>query len=146
MSECDEGSYGYMRSRRWARVQNGKCPYEKRMSGHRGRHVKTEGGGQGNEMMSVHKPRRGCPEGNNPADTSPETYSFQNCEEASFLVIEPPTVYGNPLQHLCLENPMDRGAWWATVHVVTKSRTRLSDQHFHSFTVKAAPENYSTLH
>ena len=30
---------------------------------------------------------------------------------------------GNPLQYSCLENPMDRGAWWATVHRVTKSRT-----------------------
>ena len=34
---------------------------------------------------------------------------------------------GNPLQYSCLENLMDRGAWWATVHGVTKSRTRLSD-------------------
>ena len=34
---------------------------------------------------------------------------------------------GNPLQYSCLENPMDRGAWWATVHGVTKSQTRLSD-------------------
>ena len=34
---------------------------------------------------------------------------------------------GNPLQYSCLENPMDRGAWWATVHRVTKSRTRLSN-------------------
>ena len=34
---------------------------------------------------------------------------------------------GNPLQYSCLENPMDGGAWWATVHVVAKSRTRLSD-------------------
>ena len=33
----------------------------------------------------------------------------------------------NPLQYSCLENPMDGGAWWATVHRVTKSRTRLSD-------------------
>ena len=33
---------------------------------------------------------------------------------------------GNPLQYSCLENPMDRGAWWATVHGVTKSLTRLS--------------------
>ena len=32
---------------------------------------------------------------------------------------------GNPLQYSCLENPMDRGAWWATVHRVTKSRTQL---------------------
>ena len=30
---------------------------------------------------------------------------------------------GNSLQYSCLENPMDRGAWWATVHVVTKSLT-----------------------
>ena len=33
---------------------------------------------------------------------------------------------GNPLQYSCLENPMDRGAWWAAVHGVAKSRTRLS--------------------
>ena len=32
-----------------------------------------------------------------------------------------------PLQYSCLENPMDRGAWWATVHGVAKSQTRLSD-------------------
>ena len=30
----------------------------------------------------------------------------------------------------CLENPMDRGAWWTTVHGVTKSQTRLSDFDF----------------
>ena len=33
---------------------------------------------------------------------------------------------GNPLQYPCLENPMDRGAWWATVHGVTKSQTQLT--------------------
>ena len=33
---------------------------------------------------------------------------------------------GNPLQYSCLENPMDRGTWPATVHGVTKTRTRLS--------------------
>ena len=32
---------------------------------------------------------------------------------------------GNPLQYSCLGNPMDRGAWWATVHRVAKSQTRL---------------------
>ena len=32
---------------------------------------------------------------------------------------------GNPLQHSRLENPMDRGAWWATVHGVAKNQTRL---------------------
>ena len=43
---------------------------------------------------------------------------------------------GNPLQYSCLENPMDGGAWWAAVHGVTKSQTRLSDFtftfHFHA--------------
>ena len=43
---------------------------------------------------------------------------------------------GTPLQYFCLENPMDRGAWWAAVHGVAKSRTRLSNFtftfHFHA--------------
>ena len=43
---------------------------------------------------------------------------------------------GTPLQYSCLENPMDRGPWWAAVHGVAKSRTRLSDFtfpfHFHA--------------
>ena len=43
---------------------------------------------------------------------------------------------GTPLQHSCLENPMGGGAWWAAVHGVAKSRTRLSDLtltfHFHA--------------
>ena len=34
---------------------------------------------------------------------------------------------GNPLQYSCLENPMDGGAWYATVRVVAKSQTRLTD-------------------
>ena len=34
---------------------------------------------------------------------------------------------GIAVQYSCLENPMDRGAWWATVHGVTKSQTQLSD-------------------
>ena len=42
--------------------------------------------------------------------------------------------YGNPLQYSCLENPMDRGAWQATVHGVAKSQTGLSDFTF-TFTV-----------
>ena len=33
--------------------------------------------------------------------------------------------HGNPLQYSCLENPIDRGAWWATVHRVAKGLTRL---------------------
>ena len=44
---------------------------------------------------------------------------------------------GTPFQYSCLENPMDGGAWWAAVHGVAKSRTRLSDFtftfHFHAW-------------
>ena len=40
---------------------------------------------------------------------------------------------GNPFQYSCLENPMDREAWWATVHGVAKSQTRLSDFTFTFF-------------
>ena len=40
----------------------------------------------------------------------------------------PGEVNGNPLQYSCLENPMDRGAWQATTHGVTKSWIQLSDQ------------------
>ena len=44
---------------------------------------------------------------------------------------------GNPLQYSCLENSMDRGAWWATVHwVAKKSQTRLSVHHTHTHTHK----------
>ena len=43
---------------------------------------------------------------------------------------------GTPLQYSCLENPTDRGAWWAAVHGVAGSRTGLSDFtftfHFHA--------------
>ena len=39
--------------------------------------------------------------------------------------------HGNLLKYACLENPMNRGAWWTTVHGVAKSWTLLSDQHTH---------------
>ena len=42
--------------------------------------------------------------------------------------------HSNPLQYSFLENPKDRGAWWATVHGVTKSWTRLSETHTNTHT------------
>ena len=60
-------------------------------------------------------------------------FSSFNCEEPEINDRE-----GNstPLQYSCLANPMDGGAWWAAVHGVAKSRTRLSDFtftfHFHA--------------
>ena len=62
-----------------------------------------------------------------------------NCCEQCKLVLplwETEEANGTPLQDSCLENPMDGGAWWATVHGVMKSRTRLSKFtftfHFHA--------------
>ena len=56
---------------------------------------------------------------------------------------------GTPLQYSCLENPMDGGAWWAAVHGVTKSRTRLSDCtftfHFHALEKEMAIHSCSCL-
>ena len=46
----------------------------------------------------------------------------------------------NPLQYSCLENPMDGGARWATVHGVAKSRTRLSDFTFTFSVINYKPE------
>ena len=40
--------------------------------------------------------------------------------------------HGNPLQYSCLENPMDRGAWWVRVHRVTKNQTRLKQLSTHA--------------
>ena len=52
---------------------------------------------------------------------------------------------GTPLQYSWLENPTDGGAWWATVHGVTKSRTRLSNFtfpfHFHALEKEMAPHS-----
>ena len=50
---------------------------------------------------------------------------------------------GIPLQYSCLENPIDGGAWWVTVHGVAKSQTRLSNFtfafHFHAWRRKWQP-------
>ena len=55
---------------------------------------------------------------------------------------------GTPLQYSCLENPTDREAWWAAVHGVAKSQTRLSDFtftfHFHELEKEMATHS-STL-
>ena len=52
------------------------------------------------------------------------------------LIIDTREGDGTPLQYSCLENPMDGGAWWAAIHGVAKSGTRLSDFtftfHFHA--------------
>ena len=41
------------------------------------------------------------------------------------IMVMKPGGHGHPLQYSCLENPKDKGAWWAIVHAVTKSQTQL---------------------
>ena len=50
-----------------------------------------------------------------------------NARDAGDMDLIPGEGNGNPLLYSCLGNPTDRGAWWATVHVVTKSQTQQSD-------------------
>ena len=45
----------------------------------------------------------------------------------------------NPLQYSCLENPMDRGAWKATVHRVAQSQTQLKQLSTHAYTYISCP-------
>ena len=54
---------------------------------------------------------------------------------------------GTPLQYSCLENPMDGGAWWAAVHGVVKSRTRLSDFtfNFHFYALEKEMATHSSV-
>ena len=67
------------------------------------------------------------------SDQCKEIRGKQNGKDESFL---PGEGNGIPLQYSCLESPMDRGAWWAAVHGVAESRTRLNDFtltfHFHA--------------
>ena len=48
------------------------------------------------------------------------------CSSSHSIILYFCWTVGTPLQYSCLENLMDRGAWWAAVHGVTKSRTRLT--------------------
>ena len=62
-------------------------------------------------------------------DCAKDTLSrYRDQHTCSRLAADRPQVQwggSNPLQYSCLENPVDRGAWWAAVHVVAQSRTRL---------------------
>ena len=68
-------------------------------------------------------------------------YLYNNILDVTEIVIGEGS--GNPLQYSCLENPMDGRAWWATVHGVIKSRTRLSDFTF-TFHVHALEKEMAT--
>ena len=84
--------------------------------------------------------------------------SHQECESFFFSNLTLPSLFlnfinahlegnGTPLQYSCLENPMDGGAWWATVHGVAKSWTRLSNFTFtfHLHTLEKEMATHSSI-
>ena len=66
----------------------------------------------------------GCPGG---SDGKESACNAGDQGAAPELGIFPGEAHGNPLRYSCLENSMDRGAWWAIVQGVTKRQTRQSD-------------------
>ena len=65
----------------------------------------------------------GIPDFRGGADGKESTCNSGNLGSIPGLGRSPGEGNGNPLQYSCLENPMDGGAWWATVHRVAKSQT-----------------------
>ena len=57
------------------------------------------------------------------SDSKESACNVEDLDSIPGLGRSPGGGHGNSLQYSCLENPMDRGAWWATVHSVAKSRT-----------------------
>ena len=66
------------------------------------------------------------------APVLPRTFKKMFIFDSSLRYTAPGEGNGNPLWNSCLENSIDRGAWWDSAHRVAKSRTRLSDQHTHT--------------
>ena len=60
------------------------------------------------------------------SDAKASVYNAGDLGSSPGLGRSPGEGNGNPLQYYCLENPMDRGAWWATIHGVAESWTQLS--------------------
>ena len=60
-------------------------------------------------------------------DGKESAYNVENLGSIPGSERSPGETYGNPLQYSCLENPMNRGARWATVHGISKSQIQLND-------------------
>ena len=78
--------------------------------------------------LSIYLGFPGGSDGKESACSEGDTGSIPELERA------PGVGNGNPLQYSCLENSMDRGAWWATVQGVAESWTQLSN--FHKYILK----------
>ena len=74
--------------------------------------------------MATHSSIKSFPGG---SDSKESTCNAGDLGSVPGLGRSPGELNGNPLQYSCLENSIDRGAWWATVHGIAKSWTLLSD-------------------
>ena len=83
-----------------------------------------------NKVLTLTKERKGFPGG---SDGKVSVYNVGDPGSIPGSGRSPGEGNGNPLQYSCLENSMDGGAWWATVHRVAKSWTQLSDFTFTFF-------------
>ena len=75
-------------------------------------------------MCLIH---RGFPGGTSGKESAGNAGELRNMGSIPELGRSPGGGHGNPLQYSCLENSVDRGAWWATVHRVTNSQTQLGN-------------------
>ena len=75
--------------------------------------------------------------------TNPTTKAPPSCPLINVIAYLLREGNGNPLKHSCLENPMDRGAWWAVVYGVAQSQTRLKRLTMHALEKEMA--THSTI-
>ena len=71
--------------------------------------------------------QQGFPDGASGKEPACRAGDVRDMDSTPGLGRSPGGGHGNPLQYSCLENPMDRGAWWAMAHGVAKSQTGLKD-------------------
>ena len=97
--------------------------------------------------LEVPYPRKFCSATPFPggSDSKASAYNAGHSGSIPGLGRSPGEGNGNPLQDSCLENPMDGGAWWATVHGVAKSQTRLSNLTYAFGEGNGNPLQYSCL-
>ena len=74
----------------------------------------------------------GSPHSPRDSQESSPAPQFKSISSSAFSLLYGPTLNGNSLQYFCLENPMDRRAWRATVHRAAKSQTQLKQLSMHA--------------
>ena len=82
-------------------------------------------------ILSRNAPGSAFPGGTNGKEPTCQCRRHRDSGSVPWFGRSPGGGHSNPLQYSCLENPMDRGAWWATVHRVAKGQTQLKQLSTH---------------